>query len=448
MMTNIIEGQCFEIVDNMIAVDDVMVSIWCPTYNHSEYIRDALRGFLEQKTTFDFEIVIMDDCSNDGTTDIIRRFIKRYPQKIKAYIACENFYKNPKRTEIINKLKLEALRGKYIATCEGDDCWIDRNKLQIQVDYMERHPECTLTVHGGVRIDYADKSSVRVFELVDEDTDLTFEDVIFYRCRMDTASMMYRSEDIVIDKTFYNRGVGDWTRQLYHIAKGKVHYFDRPMSLYRFRVPNSWSKKRSDSNSFEFIHRFRMIDFIIDYEYYTQGKYTDSIIEYERRCASALLDELKKLNGEEKREVFDLVLKLYPQFVDIVNEFKRYAFFAGKVLGNEDELSPIPEQILEDKKVVVWGIGSGGKIVSDYFNKVGVSVYSFCVADGTDTREFMGKEVKGLDHFMNDDDVVVVVAIYSLPAAELKRILKEHNVIHAYFPFMYDPGKVLQKVLH
>ena len=117
-----------------------LVSISCITYNHASFIKKALDGFLSQKTTFPFEILIHDDCSTDGTSDIIREYANRYPDVIFPMFEEENQYSQgrPIGTAVWN---LPRARGKYIALCEGDDYWTDPLKLQKQVDFLESHPD-------------------------------------------------------------------------------------------------------------------------------------------------------------------------------------------------------------------------------------------------------------------------------------------------------------------
>ena len=125
---------------------EIIVSICCATYNHQKYIRDAIEGFLMQKTTFPFEILIHDDASTDGTADIIREYEAKYPDIIKPIYQRENQYS--KGIKISQVYQFPRAQGKYIALCEGDDYWIDPLKLQKQVDYMERNSRVSmLTSH-------------------------------------------------------------------------------------------------------------------------------------------------------------------------------------------------------------------------------------------------------------------------------------------------------------
>ena len=126
--------------------NDIMVSIVCNTYNHEKYVKDALEGFISQKTNFPIEILVMDDASTDGTADIIREYEKKYPELIKPIYQTINQYSQGLAP---GKQNRDRAIGKYIAMCEGDDYWIDEYKLQKQVDYMESHPECTFCFANG-----------------------------------------------------------------------------------------------------------------------------------------------------------------------------------------------------------------------------------------------------------------------------------------------------------
>ena len=131
----------------------MMVSICCVTYNHGKYIKECIDSFLMQKTNFSFEIIIHDDASTDGTSDIVKEYAKKYPKIIRMILQKENQYEKGMRGGLLFgydpfvKNVLPTARGKYIALCEGDDYWTDPNKLQKQVDYLEKNPDKILCYH-------------------------------------------------------------------------------------------------------------------------------------------------------------------------------------------------------------------------------------------------------------------------------------------------------------
>ena len=129
---------------NMLDNDKIKVSVYCLAYNHEKYIRSALEGFVNQKTAFRYEVIIHDDCSQDGTADIIRKYAEEYPDIIKPIFETENQYS---KGVSIRDIFLEHANGKYVAFCEGDDYWIDPLKLQKQYDALEEHPECSMSTH-------------------------------------------------------------------------------------------------------------------------------------------------------------------------------------------------------------------------------------------------------------------------------------------------------------
>lgn len=123
-----------------------LVSICCVTYNHAPFIRKCLDGFLMQETTFLIEILIHDDCSTDGTTEIIKEYAAKHPDLILPLYEEVNQYQQGKGGEI-DLYNYNRARGKYIAYCEGDDYWTDPLKLQKQVDFMEANPEYSVCWH-------------------------------------------------------------------------------------------------------------------------------------------------------------------------------------------------------------------------------------------------------------------------------------------------------------
>lgn len=122
-------------------MENPVVSICCICYNQEQYIRQALDGFVMQKTNFPFEVVISDDCSKDGTRAIIAEYKEKYPELIRDVSPEKN------KGSIPNWLYAQsACVGQYVALCEGDDYWTDLQKLQKQVDFMEAHEDMGLCI--------------------------------------------------------------------------------------------------------------------------------------------------------------------------------------------------------------------------------------------------------------------------------------------------------------
>ena len=121
------------------------VSICCLAYNHAPYIRACLDGFLKQKTDFEYEILIHDDASTDNTQEIIREYELKHPNIIKPIYQKEN--KFSKGVKIGLEYQYPIAKGKYIALCEGDDYWVDSNKLQKQIDFLEENEDVVYSCH-------------------------------------------------------------------------------------------------------------------------------------------------------------------------------------------------------------------------------------------------------------------------------------------------------------
>ncbi|MFC1761264.1 glycosyltransferase [Planctomycetota bacterium] len=138
------EIPCQEISDPAVLSKTPLVSVKMITYNHEPYIAQAIEGVLMQKTDFPIELVIGEDCSTDRTREIVFDYQKKHLDIIRVITPDKNVGANKN-----NKITIKACRGKYMAFCEGDDYWHHPKKLQMQVDYLEDHPEVGL-VHSDV----------------------------------------------------------------------------------------------------------------------------------------------------------------------------------------------------------------------------------------------------------------------------------------------------------
>ena len=278
-------------------MDEVLVSIICITYNHERYIAQALDGMLMQDVSFKYEILINDDASTDRTADVIKEYEKQYPGIIKAFYQDENLYS--KGVKVLDYL-LRFANGKYIAICEGDDFWIDRNKLQTQIDFMEKHLDCALTVHSGF---YAYENGViekKPFRLDTKNRYVSVEEIISHWIAP-TASIVYRkSARGTSDIPFLgNLKIGDYPLLVYLSLNGSVYFFSREMCAYRRGSVSSVSKEYQSGEK-KVNHNQEIIELLNRIDTYSGKKYSSVIIkaQEERRFQNYILkgqiDVLKK----------------------------------------------------------------------------------------------------------------------------------------------------------
>lgn len=229
--------------------DNILVSISCTTFNHEKYIEKALCGFLMQRVTFQYEILIHDDASVDNTVNIIKKYEKLYPDIIKPIYQSENQWS--KGVCITQTYQYPRARGKYIAICEGDDYWIDPLKLQKQVNYLEEHQECSFCCHNAfvLRSDRA----VTIFNDIFEERDLSLREIMI-KWIIPTASFVLRKE-VLINYPEWTKEIysGDLTMSLIATTFGTIHFFPDIMSVYRYNVNNSSFSTIYRKQS-EFIH--------------------------------------------------------------------------------------------------------------------------------------------------------------------------------------------------
>lgn len=256
-----------------------LVSILCATFNQKDYIAQTIEGFLMQKVNFPIEIIIHDDASTDGTSDIVRKYATEYPDIIKPIYQKENQYSQHKglwKNFIYPKAK-----GKYYAECEGDDYWTDPNKLQRQVDFLESHPDYSLCVHKAICFNDKKQAFESCFPKIHEETDFTVKDIIsggggFFS----TNSMLYKADYQSFESIWSLCPVGDYPLAIKLALKGKVHYFPEIMSCYRSFAKGSWSVrtlcgKDAKEKRSKFI---KAMDIFLDaLNKFTHYKYTEEI---------------------------------------------------------------------------------------------------------------------------------------------------------------------------
>lgn len=219
-----------------------LLSIFCVAYNHAPYIVDCLNGLLSQKTSFPIEIIINDDCSTDGTTEILKKYQKMNPDIIRLVLHEQNCYSKGEKQIILSYIYPKA-RGKYCAICEGDDYWTDANKLQTQIDFLESHPEYSMCFHDVEVKAEKGREWYDVFGKL-EDRDYTgMENLITWS--VPTCSMVLRKE--VYGKLPRNPKftMGDNVLVLTCGRYGKIRCIPKKMGVYRL-TPTSWNGAQSE----------------------------------------------------------------------------------------------------------------------------------------------------------------------------------------------------------
>jgi glycosyltransferase involved in cell wall biosynthesis len=206
-----------------------VVSIWCITYNHADFIRDAIEGFLMQETTFPVEIFIHDDASTDGTADIVREYAERYPQLFWIVLQKENQWSKG-TGHILNTLKQQ--RGEFVAFCEGDDFWTDENKLELQINAIRHTQSCVGSCHITREFDAANQC----LRLLGDKSKpyLDMSDVIGTLVPWHTSSFVGRKDILELLEPWITSVLsGDFVIFAKHASLGLIASIPRVMSAYR-----------------------------------------------------------------------------------------------------------------------------------------------------------------------------------------------------------------------
>lgn len=215
-----------------------LVSVLMLAYNHAAHIVQAVESILSQQCDFPFELIIGEDCSQDKTRDICIGYHKRYPEIVRVVFSEENVGMHRNFARIWHRA-----RGKYIATCEGDDFWIDPEKLAKQVAWMESRPEFTLcgTYTETIRKDENDKWSKEGMIGPSEVKErYTLEDLI-PSYTFHYSSIMVRKESIHFPRWFWDVYCGDRPLYLLCAETGPAGLIPEVTSAYRLHEGGVWS---------------------------------------------------------------------------------------------------------------------------------------------------------------------------------------------------------------
>ncbi|MBK2297078.1 MULTISPECIES: glycosyltransferase family 2 protein [Francisella] len=288
-----------------------LLSVYCATYNHEKYISQAIDSFLMQETDFPFEIIINDDCSKDNTAKIVSEYYAKYPNIIRPIFQTEN--QNSIGLTPFVDIMMPISKGRYIATCEGDDYWTDPLKLQKQVDFLESHPNFMGCVHATRIVEEYEETLDIIPHNAHKADVFTFENYSKAECYFHTSSCVYRYESKYKSQVdeYFKYACGDWYFSMVFSSFGPIKYIDEVMSVYRIHGQGMWSTKAKDDKEFaNILLCIKAAD--VFPEKYQQNFY--EIILNSIKCNSMNVDKLSEflmghLNSENIQKIMRVLLK-------------------------------------------------------------------------------------------------------------------------------------------
>lgn len=269
-----------------------MVCTRCLTYNHAAYIEDALRGFALQEVSFPVVYCVIDDASTDGGADIIRKWaidnldleeigvahreqlsygeliVAKQKNNSYALFVILLLNKNHHQTKT---LKLPYVANwlndsKYLAICEGDDYWVASDKLQKQVNFLEKNPDYGMCFGNIVQIVNGKQVDCNSSKQKYED----IRNLILHNGISNLTTMvkreLYQNYKATIVPNNKNWKMGDYPMWLWVVLESKVHYIDEVFGAYRVL-------KESASHSQDYKKRLSFIESARDIRLFFAKKY-------------------------------------------------------------------------------------------------------------------------------------------------------------------------------
>ncbi len=315
-----------------------LCSVFMPTYNHGKYIADAIEGCLMQKTDFPFQIVICDDCSTDDTRRIIDAYAAANSNIVTSY--------QPENSKGANNFLdgLSLIRTKYLAMCEGDDYWTDPDKLQMQVDFLEKNSAFTVSAHK-VKILYEKGVPHTAGEYVYKNLDsknpriregVFFPDEAVNNYYFQTSSFVFRwkfAQGLPAD--FSKNMLLDHFLFLLHAADGLIKYFDTPMSVWRHHAGGYTYLQNIDKTLFFYLKYKEWVDVYKKIDEYFDFRFSYQIQERILLAYSKIFEYC--IVNEEFDKLQHVISADKEFFLDIFSKYKMLNKAYSTVFPEEEE---------------------------------------------------------------------------------------------------------------
>ena len=237
--------------------DAIAVSVLVVTYNHARFVRQALDGALAQRLPQPFEILISEDCSTDGTREIVQEYAERHPHLVRLLLSERNLRSN----EVVAR-GFRAARGRYVALLDGDDYWTSDDKLRAQVAFLDARPDLTICFHN---VQVVDEHSQEHRQALERGPTSRRFPACTSSCAgnfIATSSVVYRRAAVAEIPAWYDGffPVTDWPLHVLYAREGRIGYLDRTLGAYRLHGGGLFStlgeREKLEANA-DFYRRLR-----------------------------------------------------------------------------------------------------------------------------------------------------------------------------------------------
>lgn len=305
----------------------MVVSVLCCTYNHEKFIRDCLEGLVNQKVDFPYEIIIADDGSKDKTQEIIREYHSKFPHLIRPILRENNIGIGPNYYDALTKVS-----GKFLAICDGDDCWIDMLKIKKQVDFLQSNPECNVCCASCIKHNVDTEEDVLydpedyIKTAISLKSEYSFRDLLYCRfVTSNTLMLRWQFRNMVPEFLRYHNVI-DFPLVLLHSAGGSVKVMNNEVfARYNLHSKGITSARNSEVEQ----ETFCIINEVNEYLDY---RFSKTVVEYMNSYKQYILGvqqaekarEFESISISNKAKIDFLVQRLKEKVVEKENIKGKY----------------------------------------------------------------------------------------------------------------------------
>ncbi|OBS94234.1 hypothetical protein A9261_18875 [Vibrio tasmaniensis] len=288
-------------ISKKVSDSSIKLTVVCITYNHERYIRETLDSILSQNVDFDFEVIINDDASVDNTVQIIKEYKKKHPEIIKLKLHSENQFKKGLRHDALFD-RINEARGEYVSYCEGDDFWLDRDKLARQVSFLDKNKDFfahvfdVQAVSGNGTVLYTSKlDKLGLKNKVYKSSYFELKNNLFVLLQ----SICHRKPSKLEMDSFFNKSINTdlllQTLLLDSFPDSNIYVSKHISSAYRVHDDGVWSQRGNKSRFYESMHSL-----LVQAQYFSQNG--NSTLEAIKMLA-IVKNMIKSINGRQLMKI-------------------------------------------------------------------------------------------------------------------------------------------------